>query len=155
VAWPHMAGVRLDERQQEVALAWCQGISADALVRDDGIVLERHRLLASIWRGVALRWQVCRDDGLKDNRLLLLGQGEGANELEAIALLGVEFTQSGVGAAVGDGRLGTPERRCHHYLVLEDEVVQVEMVAVNLPTPWLVHGRRAKDAEKVKPFPKK
>src|SRR5262245_25788742 len=29
------------------------------------------------------------------------------------------------------------------------------MVAVNLPTPWLVHGGRAKDAEKVIPFPKK
>ena len=29
------------------------------------------------------------------------------------------------------------------------------MVAVDLPTPWLVHGGRAKDAEKIEPFPKK
>src|SRR5215831_12172237 len=99
MAWPHVAGIRLDKRQQEVALAWCQGISADALVRDDGIVLERHRLLAPIRGSVAFRWQVGGDDGLKDNRLLLLGQGEGANQFQSVTLLGVEFAQSGVGAA--------------------------------------------------------
>jgi hypothetical protein len=92
--------------------------------------------------------------GLKDNRLLLLGQGEGANELQAVALLRVTFTQSCVGAAVGDGRLRTPECRRHHDVILEDKVVQVKVVAIHLPAPWFVHGGHAKDAEKVTPFPK-
>src|SRR5947199_7780381 len=155
MAWPHVTGIRLDERQQELALARCQRVSADALVWDDDVVLERHGLLASIRWSVALRWQIGEDDGLKDNRLLLLVQGEGANQLQSVALLGVEFTQSSIGAAVGDSRLGAPERWRHDDLVLEDKVVQVEVVAVNLPTPRLVHRGRAKDAEKVKPFPKK
>jgi hypothetical protein len=90
----------------------------------------------------------------KDNRRPLLGQGEGANELQAVALLRVTFTHSGVGAAAGGGRLRTPESRRHHDLVLEDEVDQVKVVAINLPAPWFVHGGSAKDAEEVKPFPK-
>jgi hypothetical protein len=68
------------------------------------------------------------DDRLEENRLLLLWQGERANEFESVALLSVEFTQSGAGAAVGNGRLCAPERRRHHDLVFEHEVVQVEDV---------------------------
>src|SRR6266581_2892900 len=114
---------------------------------------------ADCWRpsggGVALRRQVGGDDGLENNRLLPLGQGERTHEFQSVALLRVEFTQSGVGAAVGDGRLRPPEPRRHHHLVLEDEVVQVEVVTVKLPTPRLVHGGRAKDAEEIEPFAKK
>jgi hypothetical protein len=40
MARPHVAGIRLDSGQQEVALAWGQGIGADALIRDDDVVLE-------------------------------------------------------------------------------------------------------------------
>src|SRR5262245_57196662 len=121
MAWPQMAGIRLDSGQPEGALARGQGIGADALIRDDDIGLERHRLLASIWRGIALGWQVGGGNGLNDYRLLLLGQGEGVSELWAVALLRVTFTQSGVGAAVGGGRLRTPECRRHHDVVLEDK----------------------------------
>ena len=49
MAWPQMAGIRLD-KVSKVALAWGQGIGTDALVRDDDVVLERHRLLAPIRR---------------------------------------------------------------------------------------------------------
>src|SRR3989441_3250179 len=150
-----MAGIRLDQRQQEVALAWGQRIGADTLVGDNDIVLKRHRLLAPIRGGIALRRQVSGDDGLEENRLLLLWQGERANELQTVALLGIEFPQPGVGAAVSDGRLRAPERRRHHDLVLAHEVVQVEVVAVKLPTPRLVHRGRAKEAEEIEPFPKK
>src|SRR5215510_5210970 len=90
MARPHVAGIRLDKRQQEVALAWSQGVGANPFVRDDDVVLERHRLLAPIRRRVALRRQVGGDDGLKDNRLLLLWQGEGTNQLQAVALLCIE-----------------------------------------------------------------
>ena len=59
---------------------------------------------------------------------------------------------AGVGPDVTQARLGAEERGRHHDLVAEDEAVQVEVVAVELPAPRLVVRRRPEEAEEVGPL---
>lgn len=82
----------------------------------------------------------------------LLG-GEGLHQRQSAGLLFREHAGAGIDAGVGVGRLGPEEQGRHHHLVAQHEAVDDHVVAVDLPAPGLVVGRRAHEAHPVEPLP--
>jgi hypothetical protein len=88
-----------------------------------------------------------------DRRLRLLLGGERAHQREPLAFLRAEHPDPGVLSAVRVTGLRPEEGRRHHELIAEDEAVDDQVVAVDLPAPRIRGGGRAHDAEPVEPLP--
>ncbi len=120
---------------------------ADVLVDE----VEQHRRLCGVEFGgpnpLVLHFEVVPEGRGEDaaghrlgqHRLLALRSGERLAERQALAFLTLEDARARVLARLGHDRLGTHERRRHHDLVAENEVVDHQMVAVELPSPGLGH----------------
>src|SRR4029079_14584065 len=77
---------------------------------------------------------------------------EGLRQGEAAAVLSVEHTDAGVLAGRGVCWLRAHEYRRHDDLVADDQAVDDQVMSVDLPAPGLGRGRRAKDADPVRPL---
>src|SRR6185312_13899066 len=89
---------------------------------------------------------------LPDGRARLLGYRQRAHQRETLLLLDLEHARAGVFAGARQHRLRTHEAGGEHELVAENEAVEVEVMAVDLPAPWLRRRWRAEDAHPIEPL---
>ncbi len=69
-----------------------------------------------------------------------------------LLLLRGEHARAGIFAEAREHRFRPHEGRRHHKLIAENEAVEVEVVAVDLPAPRLIRRRIAEDADPVEPL---
>ena len=87
-----------------------------------------------------------------DDRPVALVGVERADQVEAELFLGIEQRRPGERAVFDASRLGTHERRGHHDPPIEHDGVHAQVVAVDLPAPWLVAPRCPEDRHEVRPL---
>ena len=75
-----------------------------------------------------------------------------AHQRQPLALLVLEQGGAGKRAGVGKGGLRAQERRGQYHLAVDDEAVDREMVAEQLPAPRVARMRLAEQTEGVGPF---
>jgi hypothetical protein len=125
VARPDAAYVGVEHVEQHALLGGGQITRDDALVLKVGIVAEG--------RGEDLGGQL----GRQHRAPALLGR-ERAHQRQPWPLLGLEHSRTGELALGGRDGLGAHEHRRHHDLIAENEAVDDQMMAVDLPAPRAV-----------------
>ncbi len=73
-------------------------------------------------------------------------------EPQAILLFRLKDAHAGVLASLSQSWFRAHEHRRHHHLVTEHEAIEVQVVAIDLPAPWLVRRRCAKHTQPVHSF---
>ena len=114
--------------------------------------MERAGLHAPVEQVLEMQRDVVGVDRRIDDRPLALGAVEGADQVEPEALLRVEQRDAGVRPGPDSARLGAHERRRRHDPAVEHHRVDAQVVAVDLPTPWLTAARLPEDRHEVRPF---
>ena len=128
--------IRRHEPAQQVLLAGGEFVIAEAGRGEEVIVAERRR--------EDLAWQLCGEHGL-----LALRRGERLHQREPLLLLRGEHPRPGILPRLGLHRFGPHEGRRHDDLVGEQEIVDHQVMAIELPPPGLRRGGRPHDREPV------
>ena len=124
----------------------------NALVRDLDVVAERGGLDSPVSADAALGRQHRRQDRVVQNRLAALLGAQGVDEREPLVLLGLQDARALVDARLGHDRLGAHEHGRDDDLIAEDEAVDDQVVAVDLPAPGLGLRWLPEHADEVHPL---
>ena len=116
------------------------------------VVAEGGGLDAPVRTDAALRRQHGRQDRVVENRLAALLSAQRVDERQPLVLLGLQHAGARVDARLGDHRLGAHEHRRDHHLIADDEAVDDQVMAVDLPAPRLVLRWLAEHADEVDPL---
>src|ERR1700730_9280841 len=96
--------------------------------------------------------QHLRREVRRERRALPLFQRKRAHQRKALLLLRAKYARPGIFAEAGEHRLRAHEVGRQHQLVPEHEAIDVEVVAVDLPSPRLARRGRAEDAYPIEPL---
>src|SRR5262249_24460032 len=141
-----------NEVQQPTALVRRELATAQTFVGHDAVVLVRAAELEIVGE-MAPPWrQVAAHHRIRDDRLRLLRACQRAHQRQPLALLVLEQAGAGERADIGKSRLRPQEGRAQYHLPVDDEAVEREMMAEQLPAPWVARMRLAEQAEDVGPF---
>ena len=139
-------------RRSSPPLAWGHLAGAQTLVLEAAVVLKGTGHHLAVDRHRPLRRQVGAHDGRVQDRGARLRRRQRAHHGQTRTLLLLEDREAGVPPCSRPARLGTEEGGRHHHLIAQYETVQVEVMAIELPSPRFVVGWRAEDAQEVRPF---
>ena len=98
--------------------------------------------------------QIAAHHRMRHDRLVLLLRRQRAHQRQAGALFILEQAGAGKRPGIGIVRFGAEKARRQHHLPADHEAVETEMVAEQLPSPWLGFRRIAEQAKDVGPFAK-
>jgi hypothetical protein len=133
----HVADVRADQCEQPITLCAVERRRGNASRLDRDVVTEHlGHVVAAAFSGI-------------ENRRGALPGVERLHEGERELLLGREQRRARIFARLGRDRLRSHERRRHHDLVAEHEIIDDRMMAVDLPPPRLGRRRRPHDREPI------
>src|SRR6516165_1410148 len=139
VAWPNSAGIDHEQGLETLAAFRRQLAIADPGGMDPPIVTKGGRQ------------QFAREILAHGRTRLFVGRPR-THQGETLFLLGGENARSGVLARARENWLGAHEAGCQNELIAEDEAVDIQMMAVDLPSPGLLWRRRPEDADPIEPL---